>query len=233
MHATIRRFWMGLAIALAIMLSGAALAGPDGFCTVGQDWPGWDPEWIEPGTITGGGQTFFALVDPGDGCSCPIGFRLTTAQVYLAIDPEMPIPATITVSMGLSEAVSESDGSPNWLPGATICETPVRDFTMFIPKDYVGFGIALGCDCLTMDAPYFLFYTIHSVMGPPGGFYTTGSGAPEPGHFLTFDDSGWVDLAAAGILTRGDLVLSGAAQCCETPVAADARNWGDIKAMFR
>ena len=43
----------------------------DRFCPVGQVWPGYDPEYIEPGTIPGGGQTFFVLVEPSESCDCP------------------------------------------------------------------------------------------------------------------------------------------------------------------
>ena len=62
--------------------------------------------------------------------------------------------------MGLKEAIADPGGPIPLLPGATICETPMRDFTTYIPKDYIGFGIALECDCVTMDDPYFLFFTI-------------------------------------------------------------------------
>ena len=46
---------------------------PTDFCPVGQGWPGFDPAWVDPGTITGGGQTFYALVDPGDKLRLPGG----------------------------------------------------------------------------------------------------------------------------------------------------------------
>jgi len=134
---------------------------------------------------------------------------------------DSPLPITITVSMGLKEAISDQGGPIPWLPGATVCETPVRDFTIYMPKKFVGFGIALECDCVSMESPYFLFFTIHSAMDPPGGFYTAGGGAPDLGRFLTFVDDQWIDLVAEGILTRGDLVVSGSARCCETPVAVD------------
>jgi hypothetical protein len=206
---------------LALTGDDRGLRSPDDYCPVGQVWPGYDPDWIEPGTITGGGETFFALFDPSGGCACPIGFDVATTDFFMTFPDETPLPITITVSMGLKEAVYDQGSPIPWLPGATVCETPVRDFTIHIPKQYVGFGIALECDCVSMESPFFLFFTIHSVMDPPGGFYTSGGGAPELGRFLTFDDNQWVDLVAAGILTRGDLVVSGSAQCCETPVAVD------------
>ena len=42
-----------------------------------------------------------------------------------------------------------------------------------------------------------------------------------------------VDMVAEGILTRGDLVVSGSARCCETPIANTAESWGSIKATYR
>jgi len=108
------------------------LPGPGGFCPVGQTWPGYDPEWIEPGTITGGGETFYTLFDPQDGCDCPLGFEVTTVDFFMAYPDDSPLPITITVSMGLRQAVSDPDGPISWLPGALVCETPVRDFTMYI-----------------------------------------------------------------------------------------------------
>ncbi len=228
-----RSFLFGSFLALAIMSYGIPSDGsvysgddhgspePGGYCPVGQVWPGYDPDWIEPDSITGAGETFFALFDPDENCACPMGFRVSTTDFFMSLADDSPIPITITVSMGLTEAVPDPGGPIPWLPGATVCETPVRDFTIYIPKLYVGFGIALECECVAMDHPFFLFFTIHSVMDPPGGFYTAGGGAPELGRYLTFVDDQWVDMVAAGILTRGGLVVSGSAQCCETPVAID------------
>jgi len=220
-------------VVVSFGIPSGATAAPRGYCPVGQVWPGYDPGWIEPGTIAGGGETFLALFDPTESCSCPIGFDLTTIDFFMTYPDDSPVPITITVSMGLVEAVAAGDGSRSWSPGATICETPVRDFTMYIPKDYVGFGIALECDCVTMDQPYFLSFTIHSEMDPVGGLYTDGTGTPALGHFMTMVDGQWIDMVAEGILTRGGLVVSGSAQCCETPVAADETSWSTIKAFFR
>lgn len=203
------------------------------YCSVGQVWPGYDLTWGEPGTIDGGGQTLSALVDPGDGCACSPGFELGTVTIYLTVPEGAPLPLTVTVSMELSEAVPGPAGFGSWVPGATLCETPVRDFTSEIPKPFVGFGIGLDCDCATMGPPYFLSFTVHSVMDPPLGFYTAGGGAPAEGRFLTRVDSQWVDLVAAGILTRGALVVEGSARCCEVPIAASARSWGSLKALYR
>jgi len=223
----------GLFLSLAIMSYGIPsgglafpgddpeLRGPGDYCPVGQVWPGYDPDWIEPDTITGGGETFYALFDPSEGCDCPLGFDVTTTDFFMTFPDDSPLPITITVSMGLKEAISDQGGPIPWLPGATVCETPVRDFTIYIPKPFVGFGIALECDCISMESPFFLFFTIHSAMDPPGGFYTAGGGSPELGRFLTFVDDQWVDLVAEGILTRGNLVVSGSARCCEHPVAVD------------
>ena len=233
MEPKTKNLLLGLLLSLAIMFPDQSLAVPDGFCPVGQTWPGYDPEWIEPGTITGGGETFYTLFDPQDGCDCPLGFDVTTIDFFMAYPDDSPVPITITVSMGLRQAVSAPDGPIPWLPGALVCETPVRDFTMYIPKLYVGFGIALECECVLMDAPYFLFFTIHSVMDPLGSFYTTGGGKPELGRNLAHVDGQWVDLVAEGILTRGNLVISGSAHCCEPPVAVEVGSWSGIRALFR
>ncbi len=219
-----------LLVVLAITGNGHAAGG---YCPIGQVWPGFDPEWIEAGTIGGDGESFLALVDPRDGCNCPVGFEMTTTEVYMVFSDEVSLPYTITVSMGLREAVADPGGPLPWLPGATICETPVRDFTAFIPKDFVGFGIALECDCRSMEEPYFLSFTIHSTMEPAGGFYTDGSGVPEPGRYLTSVDGQWIDLVTVGRLTRGDLVLSGSAQCCETPVAVSESSWSSVRGLYR
>jgi len=66
---------------------------PTDFCPMGQVWPGFDPDWIEPGTITGGGQTFYALVDPDENCTCPVGFREPAVDFFMTL-PEESIPAT-------------------------------------------------------------------------------------------------------------------------------------------
>lgn len=212
---------------------GVAVPIPADFCPVGQGWPGYNLDWIDPGTITGGGQTFFALLDSYQECSCPVGFKLTTADFFMTLPDEAPLPYTVTVSMGLAEAVPDPSGLLPWLPGPTVCETPVRDFTSFIPKDFVGFGMALECDCYEMGSPAFLFFTIHSEMDPPGGFFTAGGEAPDTGRFLTTVDGQWVDLVAEGILTSGDLVISGFASCCEPPVTSTTERWGSIKALYR
>ncbi len=212
---------------------GTEMPAPTDYCPIGQAWPGYDPDWVEPGTITGDGQTFFALINSSESCECPVGFELTTIDFFMTFSDESPLPITITVSMGLKEAVPDPSGQLPWLPGPTVCETPVRDFTLFIPKDFVGFGIALECDCYEMGSPAFLFFTIHSEMDPPGGFYTAGGGAPDLGRFLTTVHDQWVDLVAEGILTSGDLVISGFARCCEPPVASSTESWGSIKALYR
>ena len=67
----------------------------------------------------------------------------------------------------------------------------------------------------------------------PGGLFTAGGGAPGLGRFLTQVNGQWVDLVAAGILTRGPLVLSGFASCCQPPVPATQESWGTIKALYR
>jgi len=154
-------------------------------------------------------------------------------DVFMILADDTPLPTTITVSMGLAEAVADAGGPLPWLPGDSICETPVRDFTIQIPKQYVGFGIALECECVAVNAPTFLYFTVHSTLDPPGGFYTAGGGTPAPGRFLTRVDGEWLDLVAAGILTRGDLVLSGFAECCEGPVGIDGQRWGSIRSLFR
>ncbi len=207
--------------------------GADTYCQVGQVWPGYDLDWIEPGTITGAGQTFAAFFDPAEGCDCPLGFRVSTIDFYMTFPDESPLPVTITVSMGLREANPDLNSPGSWVPGAVLCETPVRAFTFYIPKDYVGFGIALDCECLVIGDPAFLFFTIHSEMDPPGGFYTDGNGAPGLNRFFTLGDDQWVDLVEAQILTRGDLVISAFARCCEPPVAGSVETWGGIKALYR
>ena len=47
--------------------------------------------------------------------------------------------------MGLKDAIPDPAGIMPWVPGETFCETPVRAFTIFIPKPYVGFGILPCC----------------------------------------------------------------------------------------
>jgi len=227
------RFTLAVAVLLFTLLFAAAAAGSGGYCPVGIPWPGFDLDWLESGTITGDGETYAVLFDPTEGCDCPIGFRLTTTEFYLACDPDMPLPATVSVSMSLRTAEPDPDGVLAWVPGSTICETPVRAFTHYIPKDYLGYGLAIDCDCRLMAIPYFLTFTIHSVMDPPGGFYTNGDGSPDPGRFLTWSDGQWIDLAAAGTLTLGDLAVSGFARCCETPVATANQSWSSLKALFR
>ncbi len=223
---------MRITATASILLTLAPLVCLAGFCPVGQTWPGWDPDWVEPGTITGG-QTFCALVDPGESCSCSDGFRLTTTDVFMGLAEDAPVPLTITVSMGLKQAIADPDGPIPWRPGETICVTPIRDFTSYIKKDFVGFGIGLDCECRAMEGPYFLYVTVHSELDPPAGFYTTGDGPPDTGRFLTLVDDEWVDLVATGVLTRGGLVLSGSARCCEGPVATTPLSWGEIKALYR
>ena len=202
------------------------------FCPVGQVWPGYDPDWIEPGTITGGGQTFFALFDPGDNCACPLGFEISTIDFFMTLQAESVYPLTLSVSMGLREAIPDPDGHFSWLPGTTGCDTPIRDFTIPFSKPYVGFGIALECECFEMGSPAFLFFTVHSALDLPGGLFTAGGGTPDSGRFLTQVDGQWVDMVEAGILTRGPLVVSGFASCCEPPVPAKFERWGSIKALF-
>ena len=226
-----RHCWQGVLRPLAIMSAGMLSAspadaapeigatGPGGYCLIGQEWPGFNPDWIEPARITGGGQSFFALVEPSEGCACPEGFQLATTDFFMTIAESTPLPITISVSMGLAAAFADPGGPIAWLPGATVCASPVREFTLYIPKDVVGFGVALDCDCVTMASPYFLYFTIHSAMDPPSGLYTAGGGAPALGHFLTFADGRWVDLVDEGLLTRGDLMLSCFASCCELPIA--------------
>ena len=116
----------GLIFSLTISIGGlspiaSASAGddhglpvPGGFCPVGQTWPGYDPEMIEPGTITGGGETFYTLFDPQDGCDCPLGFEITTIDFFMAYPDDSPVPITITVSMGLKEAVPDPSGQLPW-----------------------------------------------------------------------------------------------------------------------
>jgi len=70
-------------------------------------------------------------------------------------------------------------------------------------------------------------------MDPLGSFYTTGGGKPEPGRNLAYVDDQWIDLVAEGILTRGNLVISGSARCCEPPVAVEVGSWSGIRALFR
>lgn len=221
---------------LAIIGLAAASDSPPeagGYCLIGQSWPGYDQDWIEPGTIGGGGQSFFVLVDPGDGCACEVGLAVSTVDIFLTLGDDHPVPMTISVSLGWTEAVPDQADPLAWLPGATICESPVRDFTFFIPKVFVGMGIALDCDCASMAAPYFLFFTVHSEMGQPGGLFTDGSGTPEAGRFLTQIDGQWVDLVTAGILSRGELVVSAFAECCEPTVGVSAESWSGIKARYR
>ncbi len=203
------------------------------FCLVGQSWPGFNPDWAEAGRITGDGQTFCALVDPTAGCDCPLGFEISTLDMIMTVAEDMPVPFTVTVSMGLKRAVPAAGDVGTWKPGSTICETPVLDFHHYVPKEYVGFGIALDCWCADMGYPYFIFFTIHSSMQPPGGLYTTGTGPPAPGRFWTRVDGQWVDMAVSGMLTRGDLVTSGFARCCELPIPAAESSWGGVKAIYR
>ncbi len=215
-------------ISMAISGDENILSGRGGFCLVGQQWPGYNADWIEPETITGNGQTFLALFSPNENCSFATGFNVSTADFFMTFPDDSPLPIAITMSMGLKEAIPEQGSPIPWLPGNTICETPVRTDTIYIHKDYVGYGIALECDCLAVVGPYFLFFTIHSQMDPPGGLYTSGEGVPELGRFLTLVDNQLVDMVAEGILTRGDLVVSGFARGCDTPVDVA---WRSLPAM--
>lgn len=207
--------------------------GLGGYCPVGLVWPGYDPDWNQPDTITGGGQTFYTLIDPGDGCECSAGFKLSTIDFYMTIPDDTSFPTTVSVSMGLAEANPDQGGTLPWLPGATLCESPVRSFGIPYPKDFLGFGVGFECDCYEMGPPVFLFFTIHSQMEPPGGFYTAGGGAPDIDRFLTLVEGGWVDLVAEGILTSGNLVVSGYARCCEPPVGTSMESWDSIKALYQ
>lgn len=229
MFANPRSFFLGL-ILLTGLAGGVARAD---FCPVGQVWPGYDPAWVEPGVITGQGQTFYALIEPGDGCDCPVGFRVSTIDFFMTLPEETQYPVTLSVSMGLREVVPDPEGVFDWLPGPVGCETPIRDFHIPFHKSHVGFGIALECDCFEVGAPAFLYFTIHSQVNPAGGLYTTGNGAPDPGRFLTVVENQWVDMVTQGILTRGELVVSGFASCCEPPVDQAATDWGSLKALYR
>lgn len=206
---------------------------PTDFCPVGQGWPGFDPAWVDPGTITGGGQTFYALVDPGENCDCPVGFQMSTIDFFMTLPEEATYPTDLQVSVGLREAVPDPNGVFSWLPGGVGCESPVRQFTIPFPKQFLGFGMAVDCECFEIGSPAFLYFTIHSDLATPGGLLTAGGGAPATGRFLTQTNGQWVDLVDAGILTQGPLVVSGFAQCCEPPVPATQESWGSIKALYR
>ena len=236
------RFWGAVLMAISSLFFSRGLpyaatadnsAEPGGFCSVGQTWPGYDPAWIEPGTISGNGQTFCVLIEPGEGCACSLGYQVSTVDFFLGLPDDSPTPLTISVSMGLKDVIPDPAGIMPWVPGETLCETPVRAFTFFIPKSYVGFGIALDCNCAAIEGPAFLFFTVHSELDPPGGLYTTGGGAPTANQSLAVIGGQWVDLTVAGILTRGDLVVSGSARCCEFPIATTDESWGSLKARYR
>ena len=85
MQAQVNGWRFGL---LALLLMAGMTASSVAFCPIGLVWPGWDPDWIEPGAITGGGQTFLALVDPHDGCDCPVGLQPSPCRFQGRLDGE-------------------------------------------------------------------------------------------------------------------------------------------------
>ncbi len=202
------------------------------FCPMGQGWVGYDPDWIDPGAITGGGQTFYALFDPDDYCDCPVGFDMTTITFYMTLPDESTYPLILLYSMGLREAIPDPSGRFTWLPGPDGCHTPIRQDTVLFPKLFLGYGSAVECDCFEMGSPAFLSFTVHTDLELPGGLLTAGGGTPGFGRYLTQVDGQWVDLVEAGILTRGPLVISGSTQCCEPPVGATSESWGTLKALY-
>jgi hypothetical protein len=205
------------------------------YCPVGQNWPGLDLDWFEPGLITGDGQTFAALADPIDGCDCPLGFTAIVADFFFSLPDSISLPFDLTYSLGLKETVADPANPCLVRPGVTICETPLREVPIVIPKDFYGFGTALECPCASMVDPIFVFLTIHSALKLPGALYTDGVAGPATCTFFSREsDSGaWVDMVAAGQLIRGKVVLWATANCCETPIAADQQSWGLLKAHYR
>ena len=148
------------------------------FCPVSQVWPGFDPSWIEPGTITGGGQTFYALVDPDENCTCSLGFRISTVDFFMTLPEESTYPTNILMSVGVREAVPDPSGVFSWLPGIAGCETPIRQTTVPFPKEILGFGFGLDCDCFEMEVPLSFFSPSTRIWNCPAGCSQPAVGRP-------------------------------------------------------
>jgi len=55
-------------LSLAAAGSGVPQVAAGGPCTLGQAWPGYDPDWGEPDAIAGGGETFYMLIEADSSC---------------------------------------------------------------------------------------------------------------------------------------------------------------------
>lgn len=236
-----RNMAVGVLVVLLLVFSGTpGVCGAENdnlpagtYCPLGQNWPGLELDWFEPDLIIGGGQTFAAVVDPTDGCDCPLGFTAIVADFFFSLPNGTSFPFDLTYSLGLMEAVTDPADPCLRRPGAIICET-LREVPIFSPKDYYGFGDALECPCVDVAHPVFVFLTIHSVLELPGALYTDGETGPATCTFFSRESDGglWVDMVADGRLNRGDIVLWATANCCETPVDAEPASWGALKAYY-
>lgn len=140
------------------------------------------------------------------------------------------MPATFSAGVDVANAVW--DPSRECLrPGSAFCISDAAEFTVEAAGLFE-FSIPFTCECLDVSSPYFLSFHVTTVFPETGRPDLLTDEAPLGCTSWNDFGSGWIDLVTENELP-GEIIIRASAECCDDPLDAENKNWGDIKSLYR
>jgi hypothetical protein len=177
-----------------------------------------------------GAETYGYVFDADQaGCVCAEGFTVEAAHMFLQFGVE-DVPVTFDVFGSFHEAAYD-DASASWVPGPVACDTPL--YTVTIPSAGL-YDISLpttpgDCPCAYFGYKYAITFTFPNAFDSTPDLIT--DAIPVGGVSWNDYGGGWLDLLDFGL--PGEVSLFADVICCASPVSADSKTFGDLKALYR
>ena len=162
-------------------------------------------------------------------CACSDGFTVEAVHMYLQFGVD-DVPVSFDAYVDFEEAAwDEVLGC--WVPGPEVCVSPAYTVTIDDPGFYdISLPMTLGaCPCAYFGYWYGVSFNFISAFDNRPDLVTD----DIPVGCVSWNDygAGWMDLLDFGM--PGEASIYADIICCENPVSADSRSFGDVKALFR
>ncbi len=189
------------------------------------------PYWAVSYWFTGE-EAYKILFNPLEQLNCSNGFLLEQVHMLLDFPDTLDYPLTFPVWADLEDA----DWDPTlqcWIPGVEDFVSNIFNVTIDQPGTY---DIAIPIDglCAYMayptGEPYWYLLSMHFPELFTANLIT--DNFPVNCYSWNSWGQGWFDLVS-GYGFPGNIIMWGDVVCCDDPVDAENKSWGDIKSLFR
>jgi hypothetical protein len=185
--------------------------------------------WI-PGNNLWGDESYKLIFGPENICpNCVSGFTVETIHMLILFGEE-DVPYQFTVTGDIEEAIWDDEC---WAPGPQVALSDPITFAVDT-RGYYTLDIPILTPCMELGFNYGIgvnFQTAFPESQRPTWLYDNDGPTFCSSWGLWTGESAWVRLLE--VLNVGDLLIWADADCCDNPVDAESRSFGDVKSLFR